>query len=79
MSKPKKQRTIHCRLLDRATDGALFCSLRVERRGITLNPTPALFFPGPNGEDWQHHAAMGRCEERALRLGMLLRKRWFGV
>lgn len=78
MSKPKRQKTISATLKDNATGGILFCSIRVERKGITLHPTPALFFPGPAGETWQHREAVRRCEDRALRLGVLLRERWFG-
>lgn len=78
MSKPKRQKTVSAVLRDKATGGVLFCSLRVDRRGIALHPTPALYVPGPTGEAWQHQAAVERCEDRALRLGVILRERWFG-
>lgn len=73
MSKPKRQRTVHVTIKDRETGWVMITSIRVERRKIGYAPhdglSSAKFGPAP----------FDRMDARALRLGQLLQRRWFGV
>lgn len=73
--RPKRQRTIVVMIRDRETGFVSFCSIRVERKRITLNPTPALMFAETADGDIP---PFDRLQARQLRLGQLLQQRWFG-
>lgn len=79
MSKPKRQRTVHVRIIDHETGFVSFGSIKVERNKITLNPTPGIVLPPiTNGTaDFTVHPPFDRLNDRTLRLGQLLQRRWF--
>lgn len=69
MSNPKRQRTIHPTLRDRATGETLWASLTITRTRVALNPSVCTADPDSD--------AGRRLEERAVRLAGLLMRRWF--
>ncbi|MCC6315064.1 MAG: hypothetical protein IT337_13750 [Thermomicrobiales bacterium] len=74
MSTPKRQKTIVARV---SVDGyEMFASMRIERKCITLHPSPALIFPLDDRDEQPDILAL---EERLIRLGQLLQSRWWGT
>lgn len=80
MSAPKRQRTVHVRIIDRESGWWLFTSIRIRRNKVDLHPTPGVLLPDAtifevlaNEPPWE------RLEARALRLAQLLQRRWWGT
>lgn len=79
MSRPKRQRTVHVTIRDRASGWVMCTGIRVERQRITLHPSPPVILI--QDASASHAMAMtvpwDRLDARALQLGQLLQRRWF--